>query len=183
MIQPPKARVPKRIALSLGLALSFSVAPAEPAFACSCASDSVTNTVRTADAVYVARPGGWDLWPGDGLRVRRVLKGPAKSNLRVRVARMRPWSGSSCAVPVIADDYVIPVFEERAVGLNLCSSYLRGAAAVAEAEGVLGAGQSVAWRPDGPWLAQWALIPLMALAFLARVILRRRRSAEVDPGP
>lgn len=170
-------RVRAALLVPITLAAGLILLPAAPAYACSCVDGSVADDVRRADAVYVARPGRWDIWPDEAFRVRRVLKGPARSNLRVRVELPRLWSHSSCATSLVEDDYVIPLSDGRMIGLSHCTSHLVGSAAVREAEELLGRGEPVRSRPSPAWVAQWVLAALLPLSLIGLIVLRRRRSS------
>ncbi len=149
-------RRPRVISLTVLAAVGFLIGSSSPAHACSCVRGSVSDVVTEADAVYVARPRSIDLFSGASFRVLRVLKGPARSNLRVKVAG---GGGDTCGTSVSQVDYVIVSQPNGSPQpLNLCTEYLRGSTAVREAESVLGAGTPVPRRPDPGWLAQWALL-------------------------
>jgi hypothetical protein len=156
------------------LAAGFIAGSALPAAACSCARSAVTESVRRADAVYIARRRPFDFLPGANFRVVRVLKGPIRSNLRVEVAG---GGSSSCGTSLSAGEYVLTAGPNGSIHLlSACNEHMRGAAAVREAERLLGKGFEAPWKPDFPWLAQWlAIAAIGALLFVRR---KRRLRAE-----
>lgn len=165
-----------RVALTAAITVAFILGSTGSAAACSCGSVAVAEQVRRSEAVYIARPRPiGDLLPGASFRVLRVLKGPPRSNLRVRVTR---GPGASCGTSVQRVEYVITASSDgQPHGLNLCNQNRRGATAVQEAELVLGRGAEVPWRPDLGWLGHWILIAGVGVLL---VVFRRRRSQTMD---
>lgn len=166
------------LALAAAFCATFTLGPVPTAGACSCAATSVADTVRAADAVYIARPRAVDLLPGASFRILRVLKGPVLHNARVGVAH---GGGGACGTGAAQLSYVLT--SERAnrlSALSLCNEYMRGPAAVREARLALGPGRPVGFRPDVVWLAQW-LIPIAVIAIL--LVLLRHRAASARRAP
>jgi hypothetical protein len=157
-----------RLVVAAALMAGIGVLMSEPALACSCAQGRVAQSIGSADSVYVGRARAFDLVPGASFRVDRVLKGPARSNLRVKVFR------GECGTSTSTQPYVITGGADGSIhALSACREHLRGSAAVWEAERILGPGVSVPWRPDPAYVAQW--FALGGLAGVALVIARKRR--------
>lgn len=159
------------VALSTGMIVGFTPSAA----ACSCALGSVAQKVAVSESVYVAEARAFDLLPGKSFRVVRVLKGPAKSNLRVKKIR-------GCGQISITGTFVLTGKADGSIhALSGCSEYLKGDSAVREAESVLGRGEPAPRRLDwsyiGPWLGAGPLaLATMVVAFL----LWRRRQRWLD---
>ncbi len=152
---------------------SVVIGTAGAAASCGCAAETVASAVTRADSVYVARPRWVDLYPGASFRVLRVLKGKPRSNLRI------PANTAECGTRVPRVVHVIRSDPEfGSLPLNLCTEYLRGAAAVREAEHVLGPGRPVPRRPDPAWLAQWPPL-LFGAGYLMWRHTKKRRARAV----
>lgn len=134
----------------------------DPASACTCGGQSVTETVRRADAVYIGTARTPDLWPGVSFRVSRSLKGPARANVRAPVER---GPEASCGTIVGRSEYLLVFRDDRPLQLSLCTEHLRGPDAVREAQTELGKGTPAAWRPDLRWSIQWLLLVVGALSW------------------
>lgn len=179
----------RRLVASSGLVAlisgSFLIGGASPAVACECAQGSVTQSVGRSDAVYIAKPRAFDMFPGGSFRVLRTLKGPTRSNVRVKVNTALPWNpggGGSCSTTLRRVEYVIVYDGQAPVPLSSCTDYRSGEEAVREAVSVLGPGRTVPRRPDPLWVAQWLIIGALSLA--GGLLLRwrrRRRPLELRP--
>lgn len=161
--------------------LLFVAAPS--AVACSCGLGSVTKSVGRSDTVYIAKPRAFDLFPGGSFRVLRVLKGPARSNVRVKVNSAVPWIGGSgsCGTSLRRVEHVIVYDEGVPIRLSSCTQFLSGEEAVREAVSVLGPGRTVPRRPDPLWLAQWLIVAALVAGFV--LLIRPRRHQKWRPLP
>lgn len=105
-------------------------------------------------------------------RILRVLKGPVRSNLRVRVG----FGGdASCGTTVVQTEYLLRTIGGGVpVRLSLCNEHLRGAAVVREARDILGPGTVPPRRADVGWLLPWVALGAVPVVVVGRLLRRRR---------
>ena len=149
------------------------IGPSQTASACSCAASTVARKIASSATVYIAEARSFDLLPGKSFRVVRTLRGPLRSNLRVKVI-----GGDDCGTVTVTSQWVLTgEADGRIHSVSACSDYMKGTAAVAEAQRLLGEGRAVARRVDwsytGPWIG---VVTAFALAapFAWRRGVRRR---------
>jgi hypothetical protein len=149
------------------------------AFGCSCnAPAPFADQVEEADGVYVATPpiplptaDSSTPWPKVMFSVTRVLKGPDRDTVPVRVNVI---GNSSCGMAVSDRPYVLLVAPDRLPWIGLCEGDHLGEDGVTRATELLGPGRPIGATTESGGVG-WPWLVAIALGVGAGGLLLRRR--------
>lgn len=188
--------------VALGVTLGTAALAAAPAYACSCAEQTLQSQYDRADAVFTARlvsrtvdhgPGWFGRSSGDPAHHVFAVDGVLKGEVHAEQGVDSVAEGSSCGLEISGNGPHLVFADRDGSGLaaDLCNGTTALTADVRAQVGGLAGRESLplpgsaGLAPDSPWPGRLVIAGVAVLLLLTAVVLRRRSrrtSSALGPG-